>query len=60
MNGGRVNGGSVNGVNASSNGVVTIVPGYVATPLTAGNRYGMPFLLQPHEFAAQQDAQNNV
>jgi short-subunit dehydrogenase len=31
--------------------VVTIVPGYVATPLTAGNTYGMPFLLQPAEFA---------
>ncbi len=31
--------------------VVTLLPGYVATPLTAGNRYGMPFLLQPHEFA---------
>nr|WP_301334582.1 SDR family oxidoreductase [Variovorax dokdonensis] len=31
--------------------VVTICPGYVATPLTEGNRYGMPFLLQPSEFA---------
>jgi short-subunit dehydrogenase len=31
--------------------VVTIVPGYVATPLTAGNSYGMPFLLQPQQFA---------
>jgi len=31
--------------------VVTIVPGYVATPLTAGNRYGMPFLMQPDVFA---------
>jgi short-subunit dehydrogenase len=31
--------------------VVTIVPGYVATPLTASNRYGMPFLLQADEFA---------
>jgi short-subunit dehydrogenase len=31
--------------------VVTILPGYVATPLTAGNRYGMPFLLQADEFA---------
>jgi short-subunit dehydrogenase len=31
--------------------VVTIVPGYVATPLTAGNTYGMPFLLQPQQFA---------
>ena len=31
--------------------VVTIVPGYVATPLTAGNRYGMPFLMQVDDFA---------
>ena len=31
--------------------VVTIAPGYVATPLTAKNQYGMPFLLQPAEFA---------
>jgi short-subunit dehydrogenase len=31
--------------------VVTLLPGYVATPLTAGNRYAMPFLLQPGEFA---------
>ena len=31
--------------------VVTLVPGYVATPLTAGNRYGMPFLLTPEAFA---------
>jgi short-subunit dehydrogenase len=31
--------------------VVTLCPGYVATPLTEGNRYGMPFLLQPAEFA---------
>ncbi len=31
--------------------VVTIVPGYVATPLTSGNRYGMPFMLQADEFA---------
>jgi len=31
--------------------VVTIVPGYVATPLTARNRYGMPFLLQADVFA---------
>jgi short-subunit dehydrogenase len=31
--------------------VVTLVPGYVATPLTESNRYGMPFLLQPEEFA---------
>ncbi len=31
--------------------VVTIAPGYVATPLTAKNQYGMPFLMQPDEFA---------
>jgi short-subunit dehydrogenase len=31
--------------------VVTIVPGYVDTPLTQGNRYAMPFLMQPETFA---------
>ncbi|MDP1691656.1 MAG: SDR family oxidoreductase [Burkholderiaceae bacterium] len=31
--------------------VVTLVPGYIATPLTAGNRYAMPFLMPPAEFA---------
>lgn len=31
--------------------VVTLLPGYVATPLTAGNTYGMPFLLSPQRFA---------
>ena len=31
--------------------VVTLVPGYIATPLTAGNRYAMPFLMQPAVFA---------
>ena len=31
--------------------VVTICPGYVATPLTERNRYGMPFLMQPPDFA---------
>jgi short-subunit dehydrogenase len=31
--------------------VVTIVPGYVDTPLTQKNRYGMPFLMQPAAFA---------
>jgi len=31
--------------------VVTLLPGYIDTPLTAGNRYAMPFLLQPAEFA---------
>lgn len=31
--------------------VVTICPGYVATPLTRKNRYPMPFLMQPPDFA---------
>jgi hypothetical protein len=31
--------------------VVTLVPGYIATPLTAGNSYPMPFLMQPEDFA---------
>lgn len=31
--------------------VVTICPGYVATPLTRGNLASMPFLLQPDDFA---------
>lgn len=31
--------------------VVTLSPGWVATPLTARNRYPMPFLLQPADFA---------
>ena len=31
--------------------VVTIVPGYVATPLTAHNTYTMPFLMSPEAFA---------
>jgi short-subunit dehydrogenase len=33
--------------------VVTIAPGYVATPLTAQNSYSMPFLMQPQDFADQ-------
>lgn len=33
--------------------VVTVVPGYVATPLTSKNRYDMPFLMQPEAFAEQ-------
>jgi short-subunit dehydrogenase len=31
--------------------VVTIVPGYIDTPLTKGNSYSMPFLMQPEVFA---------
>ena len=31
--------------------VVTIAPGYIATPLTRDNRYSMPFLMQPAVFA---------
>ena len=33
--------------------VVTLLPGYIATPLTASNRYSMPFLMQPDAFAAR-------
>ena len=31
--------------------VVTICPGYIDTPLTQKNSYGMPFLMQPDAFA---------
>ena len=31
--------------------VVTICPGYIDTPLTQKNRYAMPFLMQPQDFA---------
>jgi len=31
--------------------VVTLCPGYVATPLTRRNAYSMPFLLAPEDFA---------
>jgi short-subunit dehydrogenase len=31
--------------------VVTLLPGYIATPLTAGNPYSMPFLISPETFA---------
>ncbi len=36
--------------------VVTLLPGYVDTPLTQGNRYPMPFLMKPEEFARQASA----
>jgi len=31
--------------------VLTLLPGYVATPLTARNSYSMPFLMSPERFA---------
>lgn len=33
--------------------VVTICPGYIDTPLTRENRYAMPFLMRPEDFADQ-------
>ncbi len=33
--------------------VVTLMPGYIATPLTARNTYPMPFLMTPEAFAAK-------
>ena len=33
--------------------VVTICPGYIDTPLTRQNRYAMPFLMRPQDFAEQ-------
>jgi short-subunit dehydrogenase len=36
---------------ASGVKVVTILPGYIDTPLTRENRYSMPFLMQPADFA---------
>jgi short-subunit dehydrogenase len=38
---------------ASGVKVVTICPGYIDTPLTQGNRYGMPFLMSADDFADQ-------
>jgi short-subunit dehydrogenase len=34
-------------------GVVTLLPGYIDTPLTRGNRYSMHFLMQVDDFADQ-------
>ncbi|BFO58091.1 SDR family oxidoreductase [Acidovorax sacchari] len=36
---------------ASGVRVVTLCPGYIDTPLTRQNRYAMPFLMQPGDFA---------
>jgi short-subunit dehydrogenase len=33
--------------------VVTLLPGFIATPLTQANPYPMPFLMQPGDFAAR-------
>lgn len=38
---------------ASGVRVVTICPGYIDTPLTRQNRYSMPFLMAPEDFADQ-------
>jgi len=38
---------------ASGVKVVTICPGYIDTPLTRQNRYGMPFLMKADAFAEQ-------
>ncbi|WP_239467137.1 SDR family oxidoreductase [Rhodoferax koreensis] len=38
---------------ASGVKVVTLVPGYVDTPLTQVNRYSMPFLMRPEDFAVR-------
>lgn len=36
---------------ASGVKVVTLCPGYIDTPLTRQNRYAMPFLMKPEDFA---------
>jgi len=36
---------------ASGVRVVTLLPGYIDTPLTRGNRYSMPFLMSSEDFA---------
>ncbi len=40
-------------LHGSGVGVVTICPGYVDTPMTSGNPYPMPFLMQPAAAAAR-------
>ncbi|MDI1244220.1 MAG: SDR family oxidoreductase [Rhodoferax sp.] len=38
---------------ASGVKVVTLCPGYIATPLTQNNQYSMPFLMSPEAFATK-------
>jgi short-subunit dehydrogenase len=38
---------------ASGVKVVTLCPGYVATPMTAANRFPMPFIISAEDFAAR-------
>ena len=38
-------------LNNSGVNVVTLCPGYIATPLTKQNSYSMPFLMSPEDFA---------
>jgi short-subunit dehydrogenase len=38
-------------LHGSGVGVTTICPGYIATPMTAGNPYPMPFLLEADDAA---------
>lgn len=38
---------------ASGIKVITICPGYVATPMTAANRFPMPFIISADDFAAR-------
>jgi len=40
-------------LHASGVRVVTLCPGYIDTPLTRQNRYTMPFLMPPEDFARQ-------
>jgi short-subunit dehydrogenase len=40
--------------------VVTIVPGYIDTPMTQGNSYTMPFLMPANEFASAAAAAINA
>jgi short-subunit dehydrogenase len=40
-------------LNSSGVKVVTLVPGYIDTPMTQTNAYPMPFLMPPEKFAAR-------